>query len=77
MVRWGDAYNVETVNVSLVDPFLHLVCDLLWCADGCCAETADGDVLADCLLCPFGDFRSGLGPAFDGRSIPLIRLRSG
>lgn len=66
MEAGAGSYNVETINVSLINPFLHLVCDLLWCADGCCAETTDGDVLADCLLCPFGDFGGGLGPAFDG-----------
>lgn len=36
MVGWGlgtGTYDVEAVNVGFVDPSLHVVCDLLWCAD--------------------------------------------
>ena len=37
----GSTYDVEAVDVTLVDPALHFVCDFFGCAYGCCAETAD------------------------------------
>lgn len=50
------ANDVETVDVGFDHPALHLVCDSLGRSDGCCAEAADGDMLADGGLGPFGDF---------------------
>lgn len=54
--RVKEAYDVEAVDVGFVHPALHLVSNSLRRSDSCCAEAADGDVLADGGLGPFGNF---------------------
>jgi len=61
-------YKVETINVSLLNPLLEDIGDLLRVTDNGGAETANGDVLGDGDLGPLGDAGGGAGPHLDGRA---------
>ena len=75
------SYQVKAVNIGFLDPAFHAVGHLCRRPDRSGAETTNGDVLSDCGLGPFGNFRRSLRPALHsrtrGKSVLVITHREG